>query len=314
MTTLAIALCALTAATALPSGAPPRAPGAPSSTQPSLAAGTSWDGGTSETRGRAALLVRATGFTDADAAKLVDKVSAEVAGRGFEVVRIADADAACWTARPCARDMVRGANAIIAVRVDLVRGGGNVQIAGTVVDVDGRASEEATGIARLATLLGGGAVLPPALAAMLVAAPPSSTETSPAVAAAPLEAARPDAAPTATTPSTTPSTARSTPSTTPAPTERAAPHEATAGSEAPADAPLSGTALAAIGGVGVGALAVAVGVVGATGQLGVARDPQALGTDKERAAVLVPVLVGVSIAGAALAGVSGWLLLGELGP
>ena len=238
---------------------------------------------------RAAVLVHTTGLADGEAAKLEDKVSTEVASRGFEVVRIMDADPACLSARACARVLVRGAGAVALARVDLVRGGGNVQIAAILVDDDGRASDEITGIARLTALLGGDAVLPPTFLPLLAAKRPAvAVEVLAGPTAVPPTTTTPTNAPTAATPS------------------RAV--------EAPTvdTKALSGVALAAIGGVGVGALAVAVGAVGATGQVGLARDPTALGVDKERAAVLVPVLVVVAVAGAALAGASGWVLVSEL--
>lgn len=239
---------------------------------------------------RAAVLVHTTGFADADAAKLEDKVSAEVAARGFEVVRVSDADPACLSARACARDLVRGAGAGALARVELVRGGGNVQIAATLLDDDGRASDEITAIARLTSLLGGDAVLPPTFLPLLAAKRPAvAVDVQPV--------------PTGVQPTTTP----------PAIAPAAATTSTGVAAPPPAEAkPLTGVALAAIGGVGVGALAVAVGVVGATGQVGLARDPTALGVDKERAAVLVPVLLVVAVAGAALAGASGWVLVGEL--
>lgn len=244
---------------------------------------------------RAVVVVTTAGIASADEAALVDRVSAEVRAAGVDPSTLPAALAMktdCLREPACARDVLRAGDAGWLVRVELLRGGGNVQITGALLDSNGEVRAEGSAPARIDELLAGKAIVPTAVVAALRALP------APAQAAPPTES-------TAITPQVAVTVAVAVlplqsepvpPSAPPAPTE----------SEGPSTLALTG-----IGGVAVGGTAAIVGILGAIGQYAVARDPAAIGADKELASVLVPLFGSITVVGVGLGAAGAWLLTSQ---
>lgn len=231
---------------------------------------------------RAVVVVTVVGVSAADEATFTERVGAEMRAADVDPATLPAALAMkpdCLREPACARNVVRAGEASWLLRVDLLRGGSNVQIAAALLDGEGQVATEARAIARVDELLAGKPILPQdivdALRALAEPPPPPPA----AVSAVP----RPAPAPVAPTPV----------------------------EPAPAPEGPSTITLAGIGGVAVGITAAMIGVFGAASQYSLARDPAAVGSDKETASVLVPVLGVVAIVGLGVAGASAWLLASE---
>jgi hypothetical protein len=211
------------------------------------------------------VVVTATGLADADVRALQEHLEGEVRAQGAEAVR-SGIDATCVDDPACVKGALELANARALVALDATRAGSFVQLSVRSIALDGAVLAQADRSTKLDALkrerlLPDGALPAPE--------PPSAPEATPEEVPVHEEA--------------------------PLVREELAPES----DDVEPQPAMSPRALAGIAVIGAGVVVVGIGAAAAAVELSVIKDPGSLGEDKERAAVLVPVMGAVALAGLA---------------
>jgi hypothetical protein len=245
---------------------------------------------------RTAVVVHATGFPDADVRRLEEKTAAEVTAAGAELWTLSKAleiKSECLEDRSCARDVLRAADATFLVWVELLRAGSQVQLSSHLLDAEGRVVAEVESRTRAEAVLGASPLLPNDVLAPLRSAAASGSSTSAASGSDGGARSSAGGAGDAGTKS------------------GAAPGDPTEPTE---EQPLTPLAIGGIAALGAGTLLALGGTAVIPGQVGIARDPASLGSEKEAAATVASVAFLVAVLGGITAVTGGVLLALGLPP